>query len=178
MSAIRQLQQQRFGRLLALRIVGKSPDRKMIWECQCDCGTLYHVPSNKLTTGHTRSCGCLTPDLMRAKKTVHGHKRRPKAGGTSRTYTSWLTMHARCTRPSNWNYKYYGGRGITICERWAIFENFLADMGERPAERTLDRIDVNGNYEPRNCRWATWPEQCANKRKIQLVASSPPEDAR
>lgn len=93
--------------------------------------------------------------------TVHGHTWH---GGFSPTYMSWKGMHQRCRNPSQQSWKYYGGRGIVVCERWRSFENFLADMGERPEDRTLDRIDPYGNYEPANCRWATAVEQRRNRR--------------
>lgn len=93
---------------------------------------------------------------------VHGHNR---AGNVvSRTYRSWNSMIARCTNPKNNRYEYYGARGITVCERWRVFANFLEDMGERPDSKTLDRINLHGNYEPGNCRWATDMEQAANRR--------------
>lgn len=85
------------------------------------------------------------------------------------TWNSWQAMLARCYRPVCNGYKNYGGRGITVCERWHSFENFYADMGDRPKGKTLDRLDVNGNYEPGNCRWATPTEQRANTRKEQAT---------
>lgn len=96
--------------------------------------------------------------IMSAAATRHGMINNP-------TYGSWSNMKARCLRPSTPNYPNYGGRGITVCERWLKFENFFADMGERPEGKTLDRLDSNGNYEPDNCRWATPHEQQMNRRK-------------
>lgn len=91
---------------------------------------------------------------------IHGHATK----GQSRTYYSWDCMVMRCTNPNNNRYYLYGARGITVCDGWRIFENFLADMGKRPAGKTLDRVDPNGNYEPGNCRWATPRQQIANRR--------------
>lgn len=88
------------------------------------------------------------------------------------TRNSWRGMWDRCTNPGVWNYKYYGGRGITVCERWESFENFQTDMGERPAGLTLDRIDVNGPYEKANCQWADWSEQQANKQRPNASADT------
>lgn len=96
----------------------------------------------------------------------HGHARR---GRKSRAYVCWNNMRSRCGDPSNHRFSDYGGRGITVCERWQVFENFLTDMGEPEAGKTIDRVDVNGNYEPGNCRWADDREQRFNKRSNRLL---------
>jgi len=95
----------------------------------------------------------------------HGHN--PRNGKPSLTYNSWRAMKDRCQNPNYEYYEYYGGRGVEVCERWQDFANFLADMGERPEGLTLDRIDNDGNYEPGNCRWATWKEQNQNRREVK-----------
>lgn len=99
-------------------------------------------------------------------KRIHGHTTK---FGMSPTYTSWHHMMQRCTNPKNTNWSYYGGRGITVCERWRSFVNFLSDMGERPAGKTLDREDGNGNYELSNCRWASRRQQSQNLKSNRLI---------
>lgn len=160
---------QTFGRLTALHVLesGLQAGRKREWVVECSCGNVSFVQTNKLLSGHTRSCGCLVTDWeegRRSGRRTHGHtgNNRP-----SPTYVSWVAMKARCLNPANHNFPLYGGRGITVCERWAGedgFINFLADMGERPDGKTLEREDNDGNYEPSNCTWATVEEQNANKR--------------
>lgn len=123
------------------------------WLCVCDCGNEKVLQGCKLREGGYQSCGC-------------GRRRRSGLSGHP-LYSTWGNMIRRCTDPTNHNYHFYGGRGIRVCERWAGedgLQNFLADMGERPVGTTLDRIDVNGDYEPSNCRWADTTTQMANRR--------------
>jgi hypothetical protein len=139
--------------------VGSYPSwRKNTYKCYC--GNLFVTKAHHIKSGDTKSCGCLLLKIA----TKHGHNR---VGKRTTTYNSWAGMNKRCNSPKDNKYPIYGGRGITICNRWSEFTNFLADMGEKPKGTSLDRIDVNGNYEPSNCRWATPHEQRVNQRRIQ-----------
>ena len=129
--------------------------------CSCECGRVVTVLRSSLVSGCTKSCGCLRRDLAPKKRKTHGMSRTPE-------YESWKQMKHRCKQDERPRFEHYGGRGISVCERWGSFENFLSDMGPRPtASHSIDRIDVNGNYEPSNCRWATKKEQQENKRTIR-----------
>ena len=129
------------------------------WICKCHCGNIVTVSTSYLKTGHTRSCGCLQRSIVGNLNRSHGMSGTP-------TYTSWKSMLTRCYNQNILEYKDYGGRGIIVCERWRnSFENFYIDMGIRPsADYTLDRKDVNGNYEPNNCRWLDRLSQTRNTR--------------
>lgn len=154
---------QKFSRLTVTERSTVNAGIKAHWHCVCDCGKTSIVATSDLKSGHTKSCGCLNDEVRKTKPIKHGFNRTP-------THVSWLAMLARCSNSNLKSYKNYGGRGITVCARWSSFENFLADIGERPHGRSIDRIDVNGNYEPGNCRWATASEQRRNQRPRAAAA--------
>lgn len=143
---------------------GATRTRAAYWLCRCDCGTEKEVSGATLRQGKSHGCRrCVDY----SSSTKHGHARH---GKRSLAYVSWQKMRTRCYAITSDSYSRYGGRGITICSRWRkSFEAFLADMGERPSDMTLDRIDNNDNYEPSNCRWATRSEQQGNKRNTRLL---------
>ena len=161
---------QKFGRLTPIKYVGKNKHGQSLWLCKCECDKKTTVAGNRLNTGHTKSCGCLNIERitgMGESNKTHGHA---SDGKISKTYTAWKNMVSRCNNPNDISYKNYGERipPITVCEKWLPenngFINFLADMGERPAGLSLDRIDNNLGYYKNNCRWATPKEQGRNKR--------------
>ena len=156
----------RYGRLVALEFVWTG-SRRRHWLFACDCGTQIVAPLERVRGGVTKSCGCLRKEVTRQRSITHGHK---VGRAETRTYKSYSHAKGRCFNPKDPKHVQYGGRGITMCERWADdFSNFLADMGECPEGKTLDRIDPNGNYEPGNCRWATSRQQARTRTDNVLV---------
>lgn len=158
---------QRFGRLVS---VGPTPVRKYgtsCWIFQCDCGSVVISRPRDVVIGHQKSCGCLHAEAIGHRAASHGH-----AKGYTRTptYLCWHNMRRRCEYAPHPQYMAYGGRGITVCQRWQVFENFLADMGERPRRGlSLERRDNDRGYEPGNCEWATRATQSRNKRTNRFV---------
>lgn len=148
----------RSGRLLVLGEAHPDDRRSgcRYFSCRCDCGRQVVVRGTWLGSGYTRSCGCL-----RVGNKTHGRSHSP-------VWVSWKAMLDRCTYPTNRAWKSYGGCGITVCDEWRRFENFLADMGERPEGTTLGRFGDVGNYEPGNCAWQTDAEQKAEQKKKRV----------
>jgi len=146
----------KYGRLQCLPFVVK-------WKilCRCDCGNEKLIYRYDITGGHTKSCGCFRNEQVVAAIQTHGHSKRRQRSGE---YESWAGIIQRTTNEENSEYRNYGGRGIAVCERWKTFANFLDDMGIRPKGFSIERIDVNGNYEKANCVWANAKTQSRNKR--------------
>lgn len=152
----------RFGRLTIVRLVS---DRKSgIWECKCDCGTEKTFRVTNLRSGQSTSCGCLFREMLRKTKTTHGAKSSEASKQLRKTYNTWRGMIERCENPNHVMFHRYGGRGIFVCERWKLFDNFLFDMGEIPADKKeIDRIKNDLGYCKENCHWATRIENSLNK---------------
>ena len=148
----------RFGRLTVLNIIR---GKKIRWRCLCDCGTFTTSRTSHLKDGGAQSCGCLRRIIPKLMATHGAHK--------TRTYSSWSSMRSRCLNPNHNGYEKYGRRGITICERWNKFENFFSDMGERPPNTSLGRINNERGYSPENCRWETLIQQHNNKRNNAFI---------
>ncbi|WP_167440549.1 hypothetical protein [Paraburkholderia fungorum] len=148
----------KFNRLTVVEWAGNGK-----WLCLCDCGSTSSVQGYKLKTGDVKSCGCLNDEKRRECNTRHGLS-------DTRIHRSWMSMRQRCENPKDRAYHRYGGRGIKVCDRWQIFENFASDMGPMPEGKTLDRFpNVNGNYEPGNCRWADDKQQARNLRSNRVI---------
>lgn len=154
-----------YGSLTVIQRMG-TKNGHVSWECKCECGKTIITLGNLLKAGKTRSCGCKKPEKCGAAHRTHGRTK-------TRLHTTWQHMKQRCTNPNNAKYKYYGGRGISVCEEWLsyeVFEKWAFGHGYKD-DLTLDRIDVNGNYEPSNCRWVTWKVQQNNRRNNTVITA-------
>lgn len=158
------LQGETFGQLSVIAKTGRT-QKTVQWLCQCSCGTEHTTSTGNLMKGLVTSCGCLQRRITSERSKTHGE-------GTKATETTehriWRAMLRRCRNAKCAAFKDYGGRGITVCERWLQFSAFLEDMGRRPQGKTLDRENNNGNYEPANCRWADRKTQAINSRHARM----------
>lgn len=162
----------RFGRLVAIKKIGNATSHGTLWLCKCDCGNTKETRANYLRNGQTTSCGCYRSEQKSkqmkksaAWNTKHGHCKR---GSRTSLYNVWNTMRERCENPKSTSYPNYGAKGITVCEEWSDFKNFLA-FAENTGYRkglALDRIDGDGQYCPENCRWVTQRENNRNKKNL------------
>ncbi len=159
----------KYNRLTVLSF-DKSINYKTYWICECECGVIKSIYSANLKNGNTKSCGCYEIEQTSKRFFKHGNSAKNNEK-CSTEYSSWQSIKNRCLNPTVINYNDYGGRGIIICDRWKnSFENFLQDMGNKPDKSySIERIDVNGNYEPSNCKWATKIEQANNKRNNIII---------
>ena len=151
-----------FGRLTVIGKAGRNKHGQILWRCSCLCGGKVIIVRQKIVSGHTKSCGCLRSEAAKKRGTTHGMR-------DTQEYNIWGVMIQRCTNPRNPAWKWYGARGIKVCDKWFEFSEFYKDMGSRPTSKhSIDRIDVNGDYAPGNVRWVL-PKDQANNHRNNLI---------
>jgi hypothetical protein len=156
----------RYGKLITVKEVEPLYNKKVRrFLCKCDCGNEKVVILSNLNNGSTKSCGCLNKEVASNRLKKHGDSGSPE-------HKTWKAMKQRCDNPKGNRWMHYGGRGIKVCDRWInSYENFILDMGRKPGpEYSIDRINVDGNYEPSNCKWATPKEQSKKTRRNTYYA--------
>ena len=168
-SNFRDITGSKFGRLTAIKYVGKNKNNYALWECKCDCGNTIVVTGHNLRNGNTKSCGCYNIDRIKERNRV---LKRTHGETNTKLFHVWTGIKTRCNNKNAIGYHLYGGRGIEVCEEWSssfeAFRDWAFANGYRE-ELQIDRIDNNGNYEPDNCRWVTSKENNRNRRSNTLV---------
>lgn len=164
---IKNLVGKKFGRLTVVEISGRTNRQQVTWRCLCECGNYTVVSNTGLQSGNTKSCGCLKHDIL-----IRRNKKGSDPDKKTRLYRIWQRMKYRCENEQSSDYKYYGGKGVSVCENWKNdFQSFKkwALINGYNDDLTIDRINVNGNYEPSNCKWATMAQQCINTTKNHFI---------
>lgn len=168
------LKGKKFGRLTTIEECGKDDRKQILWLCECECGNKIKTTAYRLNKGKTRSCGCLMSDINKKQAKILGENNKTHGLSNSRIYKTYRGIKDRCLNHNDMHYSDYGGRGVYICEEWLGDNGFVefyswAMCNGYDDSLTIDRIDVNGNYDPSNCRWVNLKTQANNKRRNRFI---------